>query len=156
MRFHFPMLLSVGLAACVTPSAVLVNDHYRVVDCRAAGFGIISGTMAQNRFETCVSTAQMSGFVRAERAGVTGILSQDGDGVFVARVLPGSPASREGLVVGDKVVAVSGQRVSSATEANALLFGDPGSRVTLTVLADGQEKTITLVRVAFSTLVGSR
>jgi hypothetical protein len=50
------------LAGCVSPSAVLVNKEGTEVTCQATGFGIISGTMANNRYEACVSEAQMRGF----------------------------------------------------------------------------------------------
>lgn len=50
------------LASCVTPSAVLVHEDGNEVTCQAVGFGIISGTMANNRYEACVSEAQMRGF----------------------------------------------------------------------------------------------
>jgi hypothetical protein len=41
---------------------VLVNDQGVEVTCQAKGFGIISGTLANNRYEACVSEAQMRGF----------------------------------------------------------------------------------------------
>ncbi|MGH8503509.1 MAG: hypothetical protein ACREVE_13755 [Gammaproteobacteria bacterium] len=50
------------LSGCVTPSATLMNDKGQKVTCKAAGIGIISGTMANNRYEQCVSEAQMRGF----------------------------------------------------------------------------------------------
>ena len=57
------LILIVPLAvSCVSPSAVLVDDKGNRVTCQATGFGIISGTMANNRYEACVSEAQMRGF----------------------------------------------------------------------------------------------
>ena len=50
------------LSGCVTPSATLMNDKGQKVTCKAAGVGIISGTMANNRFQECVSEAQMRGY----------------------------------------------------------------------------------------------
>jgi hypothetical protein len=40
-------------SGCVTPSATLMNDKGQKVTCKAAGVGIISGTMANNRYEQC-------------------------------------------------------------------------------------------------------
>lgn len=55
-----PMVLNFG--GCVNPSAALVDEKGTRVTCQATGFGIISGTMANNRYEACVSEAQMRGF----------------------------------------------------------------------------------------------
>lgn len=56
------IVLVLILAGCVNPRAVLVNDQGQEVICEAAGFGIISGTLANNRYQECVSEAQMRGF----------------------------------------------------------------------------------------------
>ncbi len=148
-------LLAIALvlvAGCVTPSAVLVNDQGQIVDCHAAGFGIISGTMAQNRFETCYSTAQMNGYVEADRAGVTGILLQDGAQVTVSRVLPGSPAAGAGVLPGDTVMRINDLAVTSAAQARSLLFSDPGTAVQVTFARGGPEQTADIVRVPFALL----
>jgi len=55
-------ILLVLLPSCVNLRAVLVNEKGERVTCQATGFGIISGTMANNRYETCVSEAQMRGY----------------------------------------------------------------------------------------------
>ncbi|HID80936.1 MAG TPA: hypothetical protein EYH06_08340 [Chromatiales bacterium] len=62
MKIFTVFCLTLILSGCVTPSAILVNDKGTEVTCQAAGFGIISGTMANNRYEACVSEAQMRGF----------------------------------------------------------------------------------------------
>lgn len=62
MRKIFLITVLASLTACVSPHAVLVNDEGSRVTCQATGFGIISGTMANNSYESCVSEAQMRGF----------------------------------------------------------------------------------------------
>jgi hypothetical protein len=62
MRNIALFLTATALAGCVSPHAVLVNDEGQSVTCQATGFGILSGTMANNRYEACVSDAQMRGY----------------------------------------------------------------------------------------------
>jgi hypothetical protein len=64
---------------------------------------------------------------------------------IVTRVQPGSPASEAGLLAGDAVTQVNGVP-SSTYDYFALqdLFTKSGRRVTLTILRDGREKTVTL------------
>lgn len=56
------LVTALGLSACVSPSATLVNEEGDVVTCSASGYGIISGTMANNQYQDCVSEAQMRGY----------------------------------------------------------------------------------------------
>jgi carboxyl-terminal processing protease len=69
-------------------------------------------------------------------------------GLRVASVLEGSPARDAGLTPGDLVVRVDGEPVSgvSASEAGALLSGEEGTDVTLTVSSGGEEREITITR----------
>ena len=62
MKKIFLIAALASLTACVSPHAVLVNEDGNKVTCQATGFGIISGTMANNRYESCVSEAQMRGY----------------------------------------------------------------------------------------------
>ncbi len=56
------------------------------------------------------------------------------EGVFVARVDPGSPADQAGLSRGDIIVAMDDRGVASREELNALLAKKrPGDQVTITV-----------------------
>lgn len=50
------------IAGCVNPRAVMVNDAGNEVTCQSTGFGLISGTMANNAYEACVSDAQKRGY----------------------------------------------------------------------------------------------
>lgn len=56
------MVLTILTCSCVSPYAELVNENGQRVVCQAKGFGLLSGTMANNRFQQCVSDAQMRGF----------------------------------------------------------------------------------------------
>jgi len=78
------------------------------------------------------------------------------EGVLVTGVVPGGPADQAGLQGGqgeneriprggDVITAIDGQAVSDVAEIGDLLNGkNPGDRVTLTVLRDGQQQEITV------------
>ena len=85
-------------------------------------------------------------------------LSSNQEGVLVVLVTPDSPAEKAGLqgssmtvdingqqvqVGGDVIVAFDGQSVSQMEELRALVLeAKPGQQVTLTILRDGEERTL--------------
>jgi S1-C subfamily serine protease len=72
-------------------------------------------------------------------AGVALALEDRGPaGVQVASVASGSEAEKAGILTGDRLVAVDGQRVSSARDARARLFGAPDDDVVIEI-ERGQE-----------------
>ncbi len=67
-------------------------------------------------------------------------------GAVIAQVVPGSPAERAGLKVGDVVTAVNGEPVRSAAQLrNRIGLLRVGSRVTLEIIRDGRRKTVRTV-----------
>ena len=68
---------------------------------------------------------------------------QPGSGALLSQVVPGAPAARAGLSVGDVVLSIGGTRVRGSQEAvRAVLAHRPGERVDLRVLRGGREQTI--------------
>ena len=66
------------------------------------------------------------------------------DGALVQEVASGSPADKAGLRPGDLVVAIDGQPVADPSEMSARVRAHkPGDKVTLQVVRDGNETTIT-------------
>ncbi|MFH1276913.1 MAG: M20/M25/M40 family metallo-hydrolase [Candidatus Eisenbacteria bacterium] len=62
-----------------------------------------------------------------------------GGGVLVADVVPGSPAERAGILPGDRVTSLGGERVPDLRAyADALRARAPGDRVGVTVSRDGR------------------
>lgn len=78
--------------------------------------------------------------------------AEAGRGMYLANVLPESPAAEAGLHVGDYIVAIDGRdcREMSTDEAAGLLKGLPGSRVTLSVtgLTPSDRRTVAVSRRA--------
>ena len=58
---------------------------------------------------------------------------------IVGSVDPGSPAAEAGLAIGDRVVAVDGERIDRWDDMRDAIEGSGGRPVTLTVLRDGEE-----------------
>jgi hypothetical protein len=80
-------------------------------------------------------------------AGVAVSLDDKGGvGVRVASVASGSEAERAGLLVGDRVVAVDGQRVSSAKEARARLSGPSGDDVLVEIVREKESHKLRVSR----------
>jgi S1-C subfamily serine protease len=67
------------------------------------------------------------------------------EGAYVGKVRPGTPAARAGLEAGDVIVELAGRSVYSAVALEQLLAGaQPGARLPLTVVRDGERRTMTL------------
>ena len=82
---------------------------------------------------------------------VTGIgaqISYEEAGILIAAVLPGSGAEDAGLVAGDLIIAVNGERCVPAGETDrAKILGEPGTTVRVTVKHEnGSTKDYTIER----------
>lgn len=69
------------------------------------------------------------------------------DGVFIAEVLRGSPASKGGLLEGDVIVEFDGKRVKDATDVrNLVALSGAGHRAKIVVVRDiaGEKREVTL------------
>jgi serine protease Do len=65
------------------------------------------------------------------------------EGVIVSAVERGSPADRSGLQAGDVIVAFNGRSIANADDLIPLVSSArPGSRIALTVIRDGRERTL--------------
>lgn len=67
-------------------------------------------------------------------------------GVYVGEVVPNGPADEAGVEAGDVIVAINDQPVSLFESLISYLFNntEPGDTVTLTLVRDGEEKTVEL------------
>jgi putative serine protease PepD len=70
-------------------------------------------------------------------------LEEDEDGVRVAEVVEDGPAANAGLQAGDVVTKIGDETVRDVASLTARIrANDPGDKVTLTVLRDGEEDTV--------------
>jgi len=80
--------------------------------------------------------------------GIGARLETGDNGIIVVDVFEDSPAEKAGLQSGDIIIAVDGKSVvgMDATTAAALIRGKAGTTVTLTIVRDGTEKDLSIVR----------
>lgn len=65
----------------------------------------------------------------------------------IENVLPGYPAEKAGIVAGDKIVAINGQRVENWEELVGLINQMPEENVKVTVMRDGTERQLEMKTV---------
>jgi len=66
-------------------------------------------------------------------------------GALVAEAVKGAPADKAELKRGDVIVAVEGQPIREPKDLSRRIAAfDPGKSVSLTVLRDGKERTVTI------------
>lgn len=82
--------------------------------------------------------------------GVSIHATAQGDGVELLSVLANSPAQEAGLSAGDRILAVDGAPIASSNDATALIRGEAGTQVTLTIQlhSTGETRDFTLTRKA--------
>ena len=66
-------------------------------------------------------------------------------GALVAEAVKGGPADKAGIKTGDTIVAVDGQAIREPKELSRRIVAlEPGKSVSLTVLRDGKERSVTV------------
>ena len=75
-------------------------------------------------------------------AAVVGVETGAG-GATVVEVLSGTPAARAGMLEGDRIVAIEGERVADGISLIvAIRTHRPGETIELTLVRDGEERTV--------------
>lgn len=83
------------------------------------------------------------------RAMIGVVVANEGGGVIVERVSPGSPAQSAGVLPGDIITNLNGQSIADVLEVIDLMTElSPGDEVSLSVERDGFSATLNLVSVA--------
>ena len=80
--------------------------------------------------------------------GITINVREDGTGEDIVAVAPGSSAQEAGILPGDILIKVDGTSIvgMNADQVGALVRGEEGTSLTITVLRDGTEKEFNLKR----------
>jgi len=147
------------LSGCASYSAMFVNANGQVERCAATGGGGLGIAMAADAVNDCVKNMHAAGFLELERAGTIGVTLAEGEAgkhPRVLKVFPGSPAERVGIKPGDLFAKVDGQDVWHQSEASVLLFGEAETTVAVTVTAAGQDKTLIVRRIPYTTVYGTK
>jgi len=72
--------------------------------------------------------------------------TEDPKGIWIERVIPGSPAEKAGLLSGDQFLAIDGKEVTKVKEIqDALAEKGWGKDVNVTILREGLKKEITVI-----------
>lgn len=76
--------------------------------------------------------------------GIGSIIQQQGEYVVISDPYENSPAQKSGLKAGDKIIEVNGKSAKGKTtaEVSAILKGQPGTTVKLTIQPYGETKTV--------------
>ena len=138
--------------ALVSTNNELVGINSQILSPSGGSIGLgfaIPSNMARSVMEQLINT----GKVRRGQLGITVLkipseeaskLGVDqGPGVMVYQVQPGSAADRAGLRRGDIITALNGTAVNDQNSFRNMIAGTaPGSEVTLTVKRDGREQQV--------------
>lgn len=138
--------------ALVSTNNELIGINSQILSPSGGSIGLgfaIPSNMARSVMEQLIST----GKVRRGQLGITVLtipseeaskLGVDqGPGVVVYQVQPGSAADRAGLRRGDIITALNGTAVNDPNSFRNIIAGTaPGSEVTLTVKRDGREQQV--------------
>lgn len=115
-----------------------------------------------DRWSYYVPAAELPGFLEnSENAyvgiGVTVQATDDNSGLMVIAVQPGGPAEEAGVQVGDVIIQVDGESAQdrTVTEISAMIKGEEGTVVSITVLRSGEGITMSMTRKRMETTVAS-
>ena len=166
MKRTLSRLLALGLAAalCTAPASALDVDQAlellrdRYVDQLPAGVETAATLdellAALNDPYTVYFTAEeyAAWLEEVDGQSVTGIgvslQTVYHDGFAVLSILPDSPAQEAGLEAGDRIVAVDGAVLSPTSDIRALIAGEEGTPITVTVRRGQRELEFTMTRRA--------
>ncbi|MBT2662470.1 S41 family peptidase [Bacillus sp. ISL-45] len=143
----------------------LKNDYFEEVDQEKLINGAIDGMLESldDPYSDYMSQEDAKNFHQSLSSSFEGIGAeiQERDGfIFIVTPLKGSPAEKAGLQPEDKIMSVDGKSVQgmSTTEAVALIRGEKGTDVKLSILRQGGEKpvdvTITRDTIPIETVYG--
>ncbi len=138
--------------ALVNTNSELVGINSQILSPSGGSIGIgfaIPSNMARTVMETLIKNGKVrrgqlgiyAGKLNSEVAAKMGI--NEGKGVVVLQVQPGSAAERAGIKKGDVITALNGAEVTDPNVfRNTIASTAPGAEVTLTIKRDGREQQV--------------
>lgn len=115
-----------------------------------------------DRWSYYIPAAELPSFLEnSENAyvgiGVTVQATDDNSGLMVIAVQPGGPAEEAGVQVGDVIIQVDGESAQdrTVTDISAMIKGEEGTVVSITVLRSGEGITMSITRKRMETTVAS-
>jgi carboxyl-terminal processing protease len=114
-----------------------------------AASGMVSALGDQfSRYLTPAEYSANQTFLNGQFAGIGASVEQKGDQIVIAGILPGTPAEKNGLKVGDVITAVDGQSSKGWTADTAVnkIRGTANTQVQIQVNRNGQALTFKLTR----------
>jgi S1-C subfamily serine protease len=142
-------LVFLGLSGCTSNSQTFIGPSGEIKNCASTSMnqGVGGVLLAKSRFNKCVDQIKSLGYKELETVGTIGILinNAEADGLKVMKVYDNSPAAKAGIVRGDVIVAINGNKVLQSNDF-AATQGSIGSPVDLTVNRGGNLATYKLVR----------
>jgi carboxyl-terminal processing protease len=114
-----------------------------------AAAGMVSALGDQfSRYMTPAEYNANQTFLNGQFAGIGASVEQKGDQIVIASILPGTPAEKNGLKVGDVITAVDGQSSKGWTADTAVnkIRGTANTQVQIQVTRNGQALTFNLTR----------
>ena len=145
------------LAGCTSQSQLLINSSRQTIRCTASGSGIDGLILTNSAMSGCIEDYAKLGYIPIEESGVTGIwMSKPDFSLDITKVAANSPASKAGIVQGDVLVSVNGEKPINASDAVKLLFGRSGETVTVVVKSSGGQRTVPLTLVPYVSLYGAQ
>lgn len=144
------------LSACASQSQLYVNASRHTVRCAAAGMGISGIIVSGITMSNCDTDYRAMGYLPLEQAGASGLnFGKAEDPPVITRVFPGSPAANAGIMVGDTIASVNGEKAVNSGEAIKMLFGAVGAQKTV-VIVSKPPRTANLTLVSYAGLYGTQ
>jgi hypothetical protein len=130
------------------PEGDVIVEAYAPDRGRGRAAARVAAGRTTDRVRIALGTAEGDPTLETSPAAGVAVLLDDkgGGGVRVVSVANGSEAERAGLLVGDRVVLVDGQRVSSAREARARLSGPSGDDVLVEIVREKESHKLRIPR----------
>ncbi|MFZ3003854.1 MAG: DegQ family serine endoprotease [Undibacterium umbellatum] len=112
--------------------AIPIDEAMRVVDQLKSSGKVVRGYLGVERIDVPKDVAEGLGLAKAQ-------------GALIQRVMPGSPAEKAGVEVGDVIQKVNGTVIDKAVDLNRVV-GDikPGGKATVTIWRKGGAKDIVI------------